>query len=171
MAAPSCYVIDFEGSFDFDVPPEVLWAAMGDVGRFESWLGWLANLTLDGDGLVAGSVLVGTVSPPLPYRMRVEVDLQHCVPARWIDATVHGDLAGTAQVSLEPAGDGTRVDAAWTIEMMQRPMRMAARVAHPLLRWGHDMVVEATVRGFRAHVGDAVQVIGAGPPLSKRSGT
>jgi hypothetical protein len=33
--------------------------------------------------------------------------------------------------------------------MMQRPMRLAARVAYPLLRWGHDRVVEATVAGFR----------------------
>ena len=36
--------------------------------------------------------------------------------------------------------------------MMQRPMRMAARVAHPLLRFGHDRVVEATVAGYRRHL-------------------
>jgi hypothetical protein len=33
--------------------------------------------------------------------------------------------------------------------MMQRPMRIAARVAYPLLRWGHDRVVDATVDGLR----------------------
>jgi hypothetical protein len=32
--------------------------------------------------------------------------------------------------------------------MMQRPMRIAARVAHPILCWGHDRVVEATVQSF-----------------------
>jgi hypothetical protein len=37
----------------------------------------------------------------------------------------------------------------WDVEMMQRRMRMAARVARPLLQWGHDRVVEAAVRGFR----------------------
>ena len=36
--------------------------------------------------------------------------------------------------------------------MMQRPMRLAARVAHPVLRWGHDRVVEMTVNGFRRHL-------------------
>ncbi len=36
--------------------------------------------------------------------------------------------------------------------MMQRPMRLAALAAYPLLRWGHDLVVDATVRGFRAHM-------------------
>jgi hypothetical protein len=33
--------------------------------------------------------------------------------------------------------------------MMQRPMRMASRFAHPLLQWGHDAVVALTVAGFR----------------------
>jgi len=28
-------------------------------------------------------------------------------------------------------------------------MRIAARVAYPLLRWGHDRVVDATVDGLR----------------------
>ena len=40
----------------------------------------------------------------------------------------------------------------WTIEMRQRPMRLAALVAHPLLRWGHDRVVDATVSSFRRHL-------------------
>jgi hypothetical protein len=33
--------------------------------------------------------------------------------------------------------------------MMQRPMRIANRLARPLLVRGHDAVVQATVRGFR----------------------
>jgi hypothetical protein len=48
-------------------------------------------------------------------------------------------------------GDETEAHAhaTWTVEMMQRSMRTAARYAHPLLRWGHDRVVDATVDGFR----------------------
>jgi hypothetical protein len=37
--------------------------------------------------------------------------------------------------------------------MKQRPMRLAARLASPLLRWGHDRVVEATVASFRRNLG------------------
>jgi hypothetical protein len=59
-------------------------------------------------------------------------------------------LAEAAAVAAEDAG--TRVTATWTIEMMQLPMRMAARVGHPRLRWGHDRVVEMTVHGFRRHL-------------------
>jgi hypothetical protein len=28
-------------------------------------------------------------------------------------------------------------------------MRLASRFGHPLLKWGHDRVVESTVAGFR----------------------
>jgi hypothetical protein len=40
----------------------------------------------------------------------------------------------------------------WTIEMMQRPMRVAARLAPRMLRWGHDRVVESTVASFRSRL-------------------
>ena len=48
-----------------------------------------------------------------------------------------------------PATTGTLAEVSWTIEMTQRTMRLAARVAHPLMRWGHDRVIEATVSGYR----------------------
>ncbi len=48
---------------------------------------------------------------------------------------------------LEPRDEGTVAEVSWTIEMRQRPMRLAARVAYPLMRWGHDRVIEATLRG------------------------
>jgi dihydrofolate reductase len=44
---------------------------------------------------------------------------------------------------------GTRVAVAWSLEMRSLPLRFAARVAYPLMRWGHDQVVEMAVAGFR----------------------
>jgi hypothetical protein len=85
----------------------------------------------------------------LPYRMRLTVLLSECVRPSLVRAEVHGDLEGEAGLALEAEGEGTRATAAWTIEMMQPPMRVAARLAHPVLSWGHDRVVEATVAGFR----------------------
>jgi hypothetical protein len=81
--------------------------------------------------------------------MRLRVDLEECERPVVLGGAVHGDLEGTARLVFEPRPSGTEVSASWTIEMMQRPMRLAARVAHPLLRWGHDRVVDATVRSFR----------------------
>ncbi len=151
--AGSCYVVAYDGWFGFGAPPATVWSSIAAVDQFERWWGWLGDLRVDGAGLSAGAVLHGTVSPPLPYRMRVDVTLERCVDPRLIDATVHGDLEGDAHLRLAPDEQGTQAHVTWTIEMMQRPMRAAARVGYPVLRWGHDRVVDATVWGFRRHLG------------------
>jgi uncharacterized protein YndB with AHSA1/START domain len=148
-------VIDFHRSYRFPVPPATVWSFMEDVDRFPTWWGWLGQFRVEGGGLEPGSVLEGTVTPPLPYRMHVRVTLDRCHPPEQIDATVEGDLTGHALLRLVPADIGSEVAVAWTIEMRQRAMRAVARFAHPLLRWGHDRVVESTVAGFRQHLAAA----------------
>jgi hypothetical protein len=81
--------------------------------------------------------------------MRIRVELTEVDPCRHILAAVGGDLEGEARLDLRDSGTGSSLDVAWTVEMMQRPMRIASRFGHPLLQWGHDMVVAATVAGFR----------------------
>jgi uncharacterized protein YndB with AHSA1/START domain len=148
----SRYLMDYTGRFDFPVTPTELWDALLRLDQFESWWGWLGDLTVDGPGLHTGSRLHGTVAPPVPYRMHVDVELRRCVPERLIDASVTGDLRGDAHLRIQPCREGTVTDVAWSLEMRQVPMRLAARVAYPLLRWGHDRVVDATVRGFRSQL-------------------
>lgn len=145
-------VISYRHSYRFALTPEELWAAIEQVDQFEQWWPWLEEFRLEGDGLAEGSVLHGVVAPPLPYRMRIEVELTRCERPLVIDALVHGDLEGEAHLRVRADGAGAVVDAAWTVEMMQRPMRLASRIGHPLLQWGHDRVVEVTVAGFRRRV-------------------
>jgi carbon monoxide dehydrogenase subunit G len=145
----SAYVIDYAGRFDFPATPRQVWSAIEHFESYEAWWGWLRELQVEGPGLAAGLVLQGVVAPPLPYRMRLQVVLVGCEPRRSIDAVVEGDLAGHARLRLQPEGQGTRVDVAWTIEMMQPSMRLAALIASPLLHWGHDRIVDATVGSFR----------------------
>jgi uncharacterized protein YndB with AHSA1/START domain len=151
----SPYEIDFRRSYLFPVPPATVWSSIEDVEHFPAWWGWLGHFRMVGDGLKPGSVLEGTVTPPLPYRMRVQVTIDRSRPPERIDATVRGDLTGHAQLTLAPVDAGSEVAVAWTIEMRQRAMRAVARVAHPLLRWGHDRVVESTVGAFREHLAAA----------------
>ena len=153
----SPYVMDYAGRFAFPVPPAELWVAIERFDQFERWWGWLGNLTIDGGGLQAGARLIGTVAPPLPYRMRVIVNFERCEHERSVDAEVSGDLAGPAHLRLHPTDTGTDAEVDWSLEMRQLPMRIAARVAYPLLRWGHDQVVEATVNGFRRQLLQASQ--------------
>jgi hypothetical protein len=95
----------------------------------------------------------GVVVPPLPYRIRVDVELVACRRPAAIDAVVHGDLEGNASLRIRRCGlNGCTVEAKWSVEMMQTPMRITSRFAHPLLRWGHDRVVEITLRSFRRHL-------------------
>jgi hypothetical protein len=154
---PSVYEIEYDRTFTFPVPVTQLWATMVQVDRFPSWWSWLHEFSVEGNGLEHGTVLHGIVAPPppLPYRMRLDVVIDECIPQRRLTAFVHGDLEGAAKFVLDGDDAAARVHAMWTIEMMQRPMRLAARFAHPLLRWGHDRVVDATVDGLRRHlVGD-----------------
>jgi hypothetical protein len=157
----SPYVIDYRGAFDFDLSPEAMWSSLERCERFEGWWGWLREFRLDGPGLETGTVLHGLVSPPVPYQMRVDVVLDRCTRPARIDASVEGDLEGDAHLVLASRGTGTRAEVAWTVEMKQRPMRLAARLASPLLRWGHDRVVEATVAGFRRQLRRESTVTGA----------
>lgn len=149
MARPE---IVYRRQFAFDAPPAELWDAVEQTERFEGWWPWLREFRIDGGGLVPGAVLHGVVVPPVPYRMRVDVALVDCHRPEAIDAEVHGDLEGTATLRVRPSGHGARVEVAWRIEMMQRPMRIASQFALPLLRFGHDAVVEMTVAGFRRHL-------------------
>jgi Polyketide cyclase / dehydrase and lipid transport len=145
-------VIDFDGTFTFPVPVEEVWATMARVDCYPSWWSWLREFSVEGSGLEVGSTLHGVVVPPLPYRMRLDVVLDECVPQQLLAAFVHGDLEGAARLTFQVDGTGTLVRATWKIEMMQRAMRLAAKVGYPLLRWGHDRVVNATVDGFRSHL-------------------
>lgn len=150
MASP---VIEYVGTHDFAVPVDQLWSAIEGVDKFGGWWGWLQEFRLEGDGLNTGSVLHGVVAPPLPYRMRLRVDIVRCVRDESIEAEVHGDLEGVARLEMRPSPVGTTVDIGWKVEMKQRPMRLASRFAHPLLRWGHDRVVEMTLRGLPPQFG------------------
>jgi hypothetical protein len=141
--------VEYQASFWFPVAPHQMWAISERFDLFESWWPWLADFRADDDGLVNGNVLHGTVIPPVPYRLRLDVRLQRCQRPRLIEATIYGDIRGRAVVRLEAAADGTRAAVAWSLQMHSAPLQVAARVAYPLMRWGHDRVVEAAVAEFR----------------------
>lgn len=146
-------VIDYRHGYEFPLPPESIWDALEEVDQFALWWPWLEEFRLEGDSLLTGAVLHGVVAPPLPYRMHVQIELTRCEKPRIIEALVHRDLEGKASIALRPQGVGAHVEVAWTVEMMQRPMRLVDRMAHHTLKWGHDRVVENTVAGFRRRLG------------------
>jgi hypothetical protein len=148
----SAPVISYLHGYRFGMAPDQLWDRIEEVDQFERWWPWLTDFRLDGDGLSAGSVLYGVVTPPLPYRMRLRVELVDCDRPFAIDAAIDGDLTGNARLRFCPVPGGTWAEVAWTVEMRQPAMRFASRIGRPVLQWGHDRVVEMTVAGFRRRI-------------------
>jgi carbon monoxide dehydrogenase subunit G len=148
-------IITYRRAFEFGLTPIEVWAAIERVDQFERWWPWLQEFGMEGASLAVGSVLHGVVVPPLPYRMRIGVALTACEEPTAIDASINGDLEGWAQLRVAPSDGGSRIEVAWSVEMMQRPMRVASRFGLPLLQWGHDRVVESTVAGFRRRLESA----------------
>jgi carbon monoxide dehydrogenase subunit G len=146
---PGRPVFEYRREYEFALTPAAMWERMEHLEQFEQGWPWLQEFRLEGGPLAAGSVLHGVIAPPLPYRMRIRVELTRVEPPEAIDARVGGDLEGEARLRVRAEGTGSRVEVAWTVEMMQRPMRLASRFGRPLLQWGHDRVVEMTVNGFR----------------------
>jgi hypothetical protein len=142
-------VLTYRSGYRFDLAPDQLWDRLEEAEQFENWWPWLTDFGIEGDGLSAGSILSGVVTPPLPYRMRLRIELVECQRLHAIDATIGGDLIGDAHLRFRPEGGGTWVDVVWTVEMQQPAMRLASRIGRPVLQWGHDRVVEMTVAGFR----------------------
>ena len=99
VAAP---VLTYRNTFGFDLEPERLWQQIEAVDQFETWWPWLTDFRIEGGGLAPGSVLSGTVSPPLPYRMRIRIRLEGCERPTAIDADVDGDLVGDAHLRFRP---------------------------------------------------------------------
>jgi uncharacterized protein YndB with AHSA1/START domain len=147
--------MSYRREFEFSVSPAELWDVIREVDQFEVWWPWLEEFRLEGSSLEKGAVFHGLIAPPLPYRMRIQIELTQCEPPRRIDAQIHGDLEGEASLELRAREHGSSVEVAWTVEMMQRPMRLADRMAHHVLQWGHDRVVEITVAGFRRRLASA----------------
>lgn len=149
MSSP--FVVDYRGVFSFPMSPCQMWHELERPDKLTGRWRWVDVLQVD-PRLEPGAELSCVVTPPLPYRMALDVmvlEVSHC---KLIEVEIRGDLRGRAELTLEPEGQGTLVTVAWQLEMMERRMRAAARYAHPLLRWGHDRVVEAAVRSFRRHI-------------------
>jgi hypothetical protein len=149
------HMLHLDGRYLFAADPQRLWDTMCRVEEFPTWWRWLRDFEVTGTGLETGGVLHGLVVPPIPYRFRVAIALDEVRPADSIRASLSGDLSGPAHLELSEHERGSVLTIRWDVEMRKPAMRSAARYCRPLLVWGHDQVIEVTVRRFRHVVDDA----------------
>jgi uncharacterized protein YndB with AHSA1/START domain len=142
------HVLHLDRRYHFAAAPDEVWAHMERTEQFPDWWRWLREFETGGGGLATGGMLRGLVVPPIPYRFRVSIHLEDVVPAVAIRASLADDLSGPAELRLEPRGTGTDLTIRWEVEMRKPAMRSAARFARPLLVWGHDQVIDVTLRRF-----------------------
>jgi hypothetical protein len=134
--------------YTFPVAPEVLWATVEQVDRYREWWPWLRRF--DGGALVQDDRWSCTVQPPLPYTVRFTVCLDQVDAPLSARATVSGDVVGHAHLTIGPAEEGSEVHLQATLAPANGFLRLAGRVAGPLVRFGHDWVLDSAVRQFTA---------------------
>lgn len=140
--------VHYTGAFWFPFPVDDFWQLIEDFDQYQERSPWLETFTADQDGLVAGNVLRATILPPVPLRLRIQVRFHSCQRLSFTDASITGDMRGHASLSFDEKRGGTRVRADWTLEPVSNAVRVATRLARPLVGWGHDRVVAMAVSGI-----------------------
>ena len=133
----------------FDVGSAELWAALRETSRYASWWPWLRSF--EANDLVVGDVWRCTIQPPLPYSLRLTIRIDEVVEGELVRATVGGDIVGSARVEICARGEGSEARLVSELAPANRMLRTVARMARPVVRFGHDWVLDTGARQFRAH--------------------
>lgn len=135
-------------TYRFDVAVDALWDAVRRVHEYRRWWPWLQEL--DGGGFDVGDRWDCTVSPPLPYRLRFTIELTHAEPPTRLCGRVSGDIVGEATLVLRATPAGCEAQLRSVLSPGAGSLRVVARVAPWLARYGHDWVLDNGFEQFRA---------------------
>ena len=134
-------------SWHFAVSPEELWDCLTVTDDYPQWWPWLRRFRPDG-GFRRGARWSCTVSPPLPYDVQFSVLLDEVDPARRVSARVDGDVRGDAVLTVEGDTSGCTARLRSNLAPTNPVLRSFGTVARPLVRWGHDWVLDQGQRQF-----------------------
>jgi uncharacterized protein YndB with AHSA1/START domain len=137
---------EYDRTFDFAVSPETFWATVSRTESFPEWWSWLRSF--ESEGLHDGSHTSCVIQAPLPYALRVAIDVERAMPPDRIETRVTGDLEGPARLEITPTGSGCSARLVWVLELREPWLKRIARVARPVLGWAHDRVISSGVRQF-----------------------
>jgi hypothetical protein len=137
---------DYDRRFEFAVSPETFWQTVSRTENFPVWWSWLRDF--ESDGLHAGSHTECLIRAPLPYALRVTVDVEQAVPPERVETRVTGDLEGPARLEISPTASGCAARLAWSLEVREPWLARLARFTRPVLTWAHDRVITSGVREF-----------------------
>lgn len=136
----------FDRRFELAATPEQLWAVLQQTDQYPVWWSWLREL--EGGDLREGAVAHVLVQAPLPYKLKMDITVEHVVPYRSVDTHVRGDLLGPARLEVESAPDGCSARLVWSLELRDSVLRPLSLIARPAMVWAHDRVIEVGLREF-----------------------
>jgi uncharacterized protein YndB with AHSA1/START domain len=148
--------------YHFELPRPTVWAAITDVTAYPRWWSWLGEF--DGERLAPGEVWTCAVHPPLPYVLRFRLTIDEVEPERLVTARVSGDIGGTATLWMAAAGGAsssgdpnpsvttptTEVRLRSRLAPRNRWLAAVAATARPVVRYGHDWVLDTGASQFAA---------------------
>lgn len=137
--------------FLFPFGPDEMWDRISQVAEFPSWWPWLR--TFAGNGLRPDDVWHCTVQPPLPYAVRFAITIDEVVAQQSVAATISGDIVGTAVLRIEPGAPGCRVRLTADLVPRKQSLQALSIVARPVVRFGHNWVLDTGARQFLASSG------------------
>lgn len=132
--------------FHFELTAEEFWSRISDVDAYRDWWPWLRRF--DARALAPGETWACAVKPPLPYILRFALELDDVVPCRSITGRIHGDITGTAGLEVDERDAGCDVRLTSELAPDNRYLAAVARVARPVVRFGHDWVLDTGARQF-----------------------
>lgn len=134
-------------SYGFAIGAADLWSTISAVDRFPLWWPWLRRF--EARGLEHGDVWSCTVQPPLPYSLSFTITLTEVTEHERVEATIGGEIEGTAALTIEPTDDGCRARLTSSLAPSSRFLQAVALVARPVVSLGHDWVLDSGARQFR----------------------
>lgn len=143
-------IIRSERTYLFPVDPPTLWSRLARVDQYPTWWPWLRNF--DARQLGTGQVWTCTVKPPIPWSVTIRVRITDAVEPTHVEAEVEGEVTGSGHLDITAHPDGSRLHLATSLAPSSPVLRAAGLLAAPISRFGHDWVLDAGARQFRAHL-------------------
>jgi uncharacterized protein YndB with AHSA1/START domain len=137
---------DYDRRFEFAVPPETFWRTVSRTECYPEWWTWLREF--ESDGLHEGSHSECVIRAPLPYALRVAIDVERTVHPERVETRVSGDLDGPARLEVSPTASGCAARLVWSLQLREPWLARLARFTRPVLVWAHDRVIDSGVRRF-----------------------
>jgi hypothetical protein len=134
--------------YRFDADCVDVWNAVTHVERYRDWWPWLEQF--DGTTFDEGSTWHCVVKPRLPYRLHFDIALHDVVDGESARAELHGDIRGSAQISLADVEHGCELRLRSELEASNGMARVFDRWMPSVASLGHDWVIDTGARQFRS---------------------